>query len=114
MSDTRAVATRLYTIGLSAVKEIDGSARRGKPINIRTVKRVIHAMVDNILKDETHLLGFTTLKNFANYLYNHMLNTAILSIAIGKRINLPKNQLSSLGIAAMFHDIGKAEIPAQF
>lgn len=111
MSDTRAVATRLYTIGLSAVKEIDGSARRGKPINIRTVKRVIHAMVDNILKDETHLLGFTTLKNFANYLYNHMLNTAILSIAIGKRINLPKNQLSSLGIAAMFHDIGKAEIP---
>ncbi|MDP3259298.1 MAG: HD domain-containing protein [Thermodesulfovibrionales bacterium] len=111
MSDAREVATRLYTIGLSAVKEIDGSARRGKPINIRTVKRVIHAMVDNILKDETHLLGFTTLKNFENYLYNHMLNTAILSIAIGKRINLPKNQLSSLGIAAMFHDIGKAEIP---
>ena len=56
-------------------------------------------------------LGFTTLKNFENYLYNHMLNTAILSIAIGKRINLPKNQLSSLGIAAIFHDIGKAEIP---
>ena len=38
MSDTREVATRLYTIGLSAVKEIDGSTRRGKPINIRTVK----------------------------------------------------------------------------
>ncbi|MBI1810433.1 MAG: hypothetical protein HYR78_00575 [Nitrospirae bacterium] len=111
MSDAREVATRLYTIGLSAVKELDGSARRGKPINIRTVKRVIHAMVDNILKDETHLLGFTTLKNFENYLYNHMLNTAIFSIAIGRRISLPKNQLSSLGIAAIFHDIGKAEIP---
>ncbi len=111
MSDTREVATRLYTIGLSAVKEIDGSARTGKPINIRTVKRVIHAIVDNILKDDTYLLGFTSLKNFENYLYNHMLNTAILSIAIGKRINLPKNQLSSLGIAAIFHDIGKAEIP---
>lgn len=111
MSDAREVATRLYTIGLSAVKESDSSSRTGKPINIRTVKRVIHTIVDNILKDDTYLLGFTTLKNFENYLYNHMLNTAILSIAIGKRINLPKNQLSRLGIAAIFHDIGKAEIP---
>ncbi len=111
MSDTRAVATRLYTIGLSAVKEIDSSARTGKPINVRKVKRVVHAIVDNILKDETYLLGFTTLKNFENYLYNHLINTTILSIAIAKRINLPRNQLSKLGIAAIFHDIGKAEIP---
>lgn len=111
MSDTRAVATKLYTIGLSAVREIDSSARVGRPINMRKVKRVIHAIVDNILKDETYLLGFTTLKNFENYLYNHLINTAILSIAIGKRINLPRNRLSSLGIAALFHDIGKAEIP---
>lgn len=111
MSDTRAVATKLYTIGLSAVREIDSSVRVGRPINMRKIKRVIHAIVDNILKDETYLLGFTTLKNFENYLYNHLINTAILSIAIGKRINLPRNQLSSLGIAALFHDIGKAEIP---
>jgi len=111
MSDTRAVATKLYTIGLSAVKEIDSSARAGKPINIRKVKRVIHAIVDNILKDETYILGFTTLKNFENYLYNHLINTTVLSIAIGKRINLSKNQLSRLGMAAVFHDIGKAEIP---
>ncbi|HBU05056.1 MAG TPA: hypothetical protein DEA95_00205 [Nitrospiraceae bacterium] len=40
-----------------------------------------------------------------------MLNTAILSIGIGKRINLPRNQLSRLGMAAVLHDIGKAEIP---
>ncbi|MDP3111911.1 MAG: HD domain-containing protein [Thermodesulfovibrionales bacterium] len=111
MSDTRAVATKLYTMGLYAVKEIDSSSRAGKPINIRKVKRVIHAIVDNILKDENVILGFTTLKNFENYQYNHMINTAILSIAIGKRIKLPKNQLSSLGMAAVFHDIGKTEIP---
>lgn len=111
MSDAKEVATRLYTIGLSAVKEIDSSAREGKPINVRKVKRVVHAIVDNILMDETYILGFTTLKNFENYLYNHMLNTAILSIGIGKRINLPRNQLSRLGIAAIFHDVGKAEMP---
>lgn len=111
MSDTKEVATRLYTIGLSAVKEIDSSARAGKPINTRKVKRVIHAIVDNILKDETYLLGFTTLKSFENYLYNHMLNAAVLSIGIGKRINFPRNQLSRLGMAAILHDIGKAEIP---
>ncbi|TAL28708.1 MAG: HD domain-containing protein [Nitrospirae bacterium] len=111
MSDTRAVATKLYTTGLYAVKEVDNFARAGKPINIRNVKRVIHAIVDNILKDETYILGFTTLKNFENYLYNHMINTAILSIALGKRAGLSKNQLSSLGLAAVFHDIGKAEIP---
>jgi HD-GYP domain-containing protein (c-di-GMP phosphodiesterase class II) len=111
VSDAKAVATKLYTVGLSAAKEVDVSARSGKPINVRKVKRVIHAIIDNIFKDETYILGFTTLKNFENYLYNHMINTAILSIAIGKRIDLPKNQLSRLGIAAYLHDIGKAEIP---
>lgn len=111
MSDTPAVATRLYTVALAAVRAIDSSVRAGRLVNIKKVKRVIHTMVDNILKDETYLLGFTTLKNFENYLYNHPINTAILSIAIGKRINLSKTQLSRLGIAGVLHDIGKAEIP---
>jgi HD-GYP domain-containing protein (c-di-GMP phosphodiesterase class II) len=109
--DTGKVAVRLYTRLLAVVKEIESSAKSGKTTNMKRVKRVINDMVDNILKDESYILGLTTLKDFDNYLYNHIVNTAILSIAIGKRINLPKHQLSKLGMAALFHDIGKVEIP---
>lgn len=111
VEDMRKVAVRSYTRALAVVKEIEGHAKSGKPINMKKAKRVIHDIVDNILKDEGYILGFTTLKDFDSYLYNHTVNTVILSIAIGKRINLSKHQLGKLGIAALLHDIGKVEIP---
>lgn len=109
--DTRKVSVRLYTRALAIVKEIEGSVKSGTPMNMKKVKRVVNDIVDNILKDESRILGFTTLKDFDNYLYNHTINTAILSIATGKRINLSKYQLSRLGMAALLHDIGKVGIP---
>ena len=39
------------------------------------------------------------------------MNVGILSIAIGQRVGLGKNRLVELGMAAIFHDIGKSCIP---
>jgi len=109
--DARKIAVRLYSRLLGVVKEIEDSIRSGRPINLKVGKRVINDIIDNILKDEGYLLSFTTLKDFDNYLFNHVVNTTILSIAIGKRIDLSRPQLSRLGMAALFHDIGKTKLP---
>jgi HD-GYP domain-containing protein (c-di-GMP phosphodiesterase class II) len=40
-------------------------------------------------------------------------NVSILSIALGQRLGLSKKMLTELGLVALFHDIGKIEIPAE-
>ena len=41
------------------------------------------------------------------------MNVCILSVALGGRLGLSKKNLSELGYAALFHDIGKVRIPLE-
>jgi HD-GYP domain-containing protein (c-di-GMP phosphodiesterase class II) len=40
-------------------------------------------------------------------------NVAIYAIALGQRIGIPKKHLSHLGMAGLFHDMGKTRIPKE-
>jgi HD-GYP domain-containing protein (c-di-GMP phosphodiesterase class II) len=40
-------------------------------------------------------------------------NVAIYAIALGQRIGIPKKHLSHLGMAGLFHDMGKTKIPKE-
>lgn len=46
-----------------------------------------------------------------DYIYKYSLNTAIVSLLIGDRMELPKRQLWKLGAAALIHDFGMLMIP---
>ncbi len=42
--------------------------------------------------------------------YQHSLNVTVLSLMMAKSIEMPKEDVRLLGMAAIFHDIGKAEV----
>ena len=46
-------------------------------------------------------------------LYAHSLNVALISRAIGKWLQLSKEDLNTLTLAALLHDIGKTQIPPE-
>lgn len=43
----------------------------------------------------------------------HAINTMTLSLLLGKRVGLSRQELTDLAMAALVHDAGKAEVPAQ-
>lgn len=43
--------------------------------------------------------------------YFHALNVAVLSMVLGKAVDLDAEQLQQIGLGALFHDIGKTELP---
>jgi HD-GYP domain-containing protein (c-di-GMP phosphodiesterase class II) len=57
------------------------------------------------------MLGFTTLRCHDQYTQKHSVNVALLSIALANRAGYPKVELADLGLAALFHDMGKSAIP---
>jgi len=69
--------------------------------------------VNAILQDDSTLLGLANNKNYGEYAFNHSVNVAIYAIALGQRIGIPKKYLSHLGMAGLFHDMGKTKIPEE-
>ncbi len=46
-------------------------------------------------------------------MFSHALNVALLSMMVGKELQLPVAELRLLGIGALLHDLGQAEIPPE-
>ncbi len=104
-------AKRTYTQCVTVTKDLMESVRLGQSPNIKKIKRVVQTIVDQILNDETSLVGLTTILDYDEYTFTHSVNVCIFSVALGKRLGLSKLQLYDLGLAALFHDIGKSRVP---
>jgi putative nucleotidyltransferase with HDIG domain len=84
-----------------------------KMLNVRKAKRLMQNAVNSIMQDESTLLGLANIKNYDDYTFNHSVNVAIYAIALGQRAGIPKKHLAHLGMAGLFHDIGKTRIPKE-
>ncbi len=104
-------AKRTYAQSVAATRELMGSVRMGGSPNIKKIKRVVQGIVDQILNEETSLIGLTTLRDYDEYTFTHSVNVCIFAVALGKRLGLSKVQLYDLGMSALFHDIGKSRVP---
>ncbi len=104
-------AKRTYAQSVSTTKEVINSVRMGQSPNTRKIKRVVQGIVDQILAEETSLMGLTTIRDYDDYTFTHCVNVCIFSVALGRRLGLTRLQLYDLGFAGLFHDIGKSRVP---
>jgi|Deesub1362A_J573_1020465.scaffolds.fasta_scaffold00004_206 HD-GYP domain-containing protein (c-di-GMP phosphodiesterase class II) len=109
--DIRKVVRRTYFNAVSFTKGVMSKVKAGEKINVKRAKRVVESMVDLILDQEELLVGMTAIKDYDEYTYHHSVNVSVLAIALGQRLGLPKKSLLELGLVALFHDIGKTEVP---
>ena len=107
----REVAKRTYSQGVAVTKEVVNSIRLGRTSSVKKVKRAVQMIVDQVLTNETSILGLTTLRDYDEYTFTHSVNVCIFAVALGRKIGLTKLQLYDLGMTALLHDIGKAKIP---
>ena len=107
----REVAKRTYSHGVAVTKDLINSVRLGRTTSVAKVKRAVQAIVDQVLNNETGLVGLTTIRDYDEYTFTHSVNVCILSVAIGKKLGLTRLQLYDVGLAALLHDVGKARIP---
>ena len=103
-------AKRGYAKAAGAVGALVQNARDGGTLSFKQAKRAIQNIVDLMLHDESTLLGLTNLRCHDQYTANHSVNVALLSMALGNRAGYPKVELADLGLAALFHDVGKCAI----
>jgi HD-GYP domain-containing protein (c-di-GMP phosphodiesterase class II) len=103
-------ARRVYTRSVQVASEVLTSIRLGQAVNVRRVKRSVQSIVDQVLTNQTALVGMTTMRNFDEYTFTHSVNVCILSVIFGHKLGLDRHQLYELGLCGLFHDLGKMRI----
>ena len=107
------LAKNSYAKAASSAQDLVQKVKEGRAPSFKQAKRAIQSIVDLMKYDESILLGLTTLRCHDQYTHNHSVNVSLLSIALGNRAGYPKKELADLGLAALFHDMGKASVPLE-
>ncbi len=105
-------AAKVYFLGIIHLKEHFEKGKQEK-IKINTTRRLMQSLFNHIVENESFIYGLTNLKNYDEYTLNHSMNVCTLSIALGRRLGLDRNELVDLGMSAFFHDVGKLETPLE-
>ena len=109
----RVNARNAYAKVGGSVGTLTQSAREGGTVSFKQARRAIQNIIDLMVDDEASVLGLTTLRCHDQYTHNHSVNVSLLSIALANRAGYPKVELADLGLAALFHDMGKSTIPME-
>ncbi len=71
----------------------------------------VNRLTDYFLNDRESTLHLMHVMSKEEATYSHPMNVAILSMIVGKEIGLTEEEMTTLGLGALFHDIGKDRIP---
>lgn len=100
----------VYREALSVVEAIYEDARLGRRPTTSMALNTVQKMVSSAISRPYALLAMTLLKDYDNYTFTHSVNVSVIALTIGRACNLPKAQLSLLGMGGMMHDLGKVTI----
>jgi HD-GYP domain-containing protein (c-di-GMP phosphodiesterase class II) len=110
-AERRERARKNYTYVMASFKEIAQKVSTKGRVGMRKTVRVVQDMVGHLIEDEEVYSAISTLRVFDDYTFTHSVNVSMLSMCIGKHVNLSRRSLERLGICALFHDLGKIEVP---
>lgn len=78
---------------------------------IQHAEALINDIMDSMLMEGDIAIHAINGNRSGDDSYSHALNVTVLALILAKSLDITSQDLSHLGIAALFHDIGKSEVP---
>ncbi|MEE8058046.1 MAG: HD-GYP domain-containing protein [Pseudomonadales bacterium] len=95
----------------SVVRGLFKNLRLGQSFETAVAKKAVKQCVDSVIANQDAMLWLSLLKNVDEYTTRHSLNVGLLSIILGRAEGLSPNDLETVGLCGMLHDMGKSKIP---
>jgi putative nucleotidyltransferase with HDIG domain len=113
-SDTdMATLKRMYNDAVGAAASVWESAQTEGHPDATVARKVVDGLAQAVAQNRTALLALTTLKNYDNYTFTHMVNVSILTMGQARTLKIDGPLLREFGLAALMHDIGKVRTPLE-
>ncbi len=104
-----AKAELLYTSAAAITKR---AVTNVSPASLADVDKLIGTTVSHLALNRTAFPALLSVMLHDFSVYTHALNVAVYAISLARFVGIADNQdLRNLGVAAIFHDAGKARIP---
>ena len=104
---------RLYTEAVSIAQTVwDSASTEAKP-DATAARSMIDGLAHAVSQNRSALLALTTLKDYDNYTFTHMVNVSILTMGQARSVGIEGALLREFGMAALMHDIGKVRTPLE-
>ncbi|MBW3659156.1 MAG: HD domain-containing protein, partial [Actinobacteria bacterium] len=107
LSDLR----RAYAMGLEVLRQTALRVSSGKPVDLSAATNVVEKLATEVAMEPSSALLLTTVKSYDEYTYYHMLNVGLLAVSLGQALGLRRDQIVTLGLAGLLHDVGKVHMP---
>ncbi|MBU1937035.1 HD domain-containing protein [bacterium] len=122
----RCAATRQFNQAAETIKKA-AEFRKVKPDELRAVisrgiefRNVVQmddvfeqvsTILNEVIESSTMMLNTLQIKSKKSYSREHAIDTALISILIGRRLLLSRRELQELATGSFLHDIGKLALP---
>ncbi|MDH5648782.1 MAG: HD-GYP domain-containing protein [Gammaproteobacteria bacterium] len=106
-------ARAIQTKARDAMREVVENVEKGKKVDVPMAKKVVGSMVDSVVRNPDALVCLSQLKDVSEYTALHSVRSAVLALAFGRHLVFSKEDLATLGMGAMLHDVGMARVPKE-
>ncbi len=98
----------LYNRLISKMRALSSQVAQGSVTDLGGADDMVGSILERLMADQATMLGMATMRGQDERDLFHSINVMIYALALGATMGLPEEGLSSLGLSALLHDIGKA------
>jgi len=112
--DTRVQALKTIRTNFQAFMNDAAQGRfKHHPHLGKEFRKALELILDDLKNHEQAMIMLNTIHATDHYLYQHSLNVCLYALMLGSAMGYTQDQLTTLGLGAMLHDIGKTLVPEQ-
>jgi putative nucleotidyltransferase with HDIG domain len=109
----RSECAKAFSATVQAVRRIDKQLNQRPKETLAGADHLVSQLLDSLLVDSDIVIHLMNDKAPSEAFYYHPLNVLILSLILARDMQFSKQDIHKLGMAALFHDIGKDQLPGR-
>lgn len=117
LSETRTLAQEIpraqeaWSRTQAFVEEVTRRIEAGNDLNLQSARPVIRECVESVKANASAMFWMSRIKARDAYTAEHCLRVAIFSVAFARFLGLPDDDLETVGMCGLLHDLGKLKVP---
>jgi HD-GYP domain-containing protein (c-di-GMP phosphodiesterase class II) len=104
-------ARALYDDSVGFARKAMDVMRKDGFVDVQAAQPMVEGILTSVTRNANALLGLSKLRSVDEYTYTHCINVAVLAVVFGRHLGFGDITLSRVGLAGLFHDLGKARVP---